>query len=250
MTMPRFLTSLQNPIVKHLVKLRIESAYRYEQNMLVIEGLKPIKEIDVFVKRIFYTPAYIAEVQEIKGEKWEINEAILHKISGMSSPEGIVAEVAMPSFVTLNKSKRVLAFDGLNDPGNVGTLLRTALAFGWEMIYFLPNCCDPFNEKVLRAARGAHFKLHLSKGSLEELQQWIIKESVQPLVADLQGLLPEKVPVAKQRLLVMGNEARGPSKKLKELCQAITIPMSGEMESLNVGVAGGILLYLLADQKE
>ncbi len=250
MTMARSITSLQHPIVKHLVKLRTDSAYRYEQQALVLEGIKPIQEVADYLTKILYTPAHSLDAQLMNQEieKWQITDAILHKISGMPSPEGIFAEIRMPPFVALGKSQQVLALDGISDPGNLGTLLRTALALGWESVYLLPGSCDPFNEKVLRAARGAHFKLNLAKGTAEELQEWVQKESIQALVADLTGMFPQQIPLMSRRLLILGNEAHGVSTAVRRFCSSVTIPMPGEMESLNVAVAGGILLYLLSNR--
>lgn len=247
MTEPRSITSLQHPLVKHLVKLRTDSEERYAHQALVLEGVKPIREVSSLITKLLYTPAYAAVAHSIPGEKWQVTEAILHKISGMSSPEGIVAEIRMPPFVSLDKAQRVLALDGVSDPGNMGTLLRTALALGWEAVYFLPNSCDPFNEKALRAARGAHFKLTLAKGTAEQLQQWVQTNEVQALVADLAGKAPEEVASVSPRLLVLGNEGHGASAAVRGFCQPVTIPMPGEMESLNVAVAGGILLYILSN---
>jgi RNA methyltransferase, TrmH family len=247
MTTPSLITSLQHPLVKHLVKVRTDSSYRYQQQTLVLEGLKPIQEMSSSVTQLLYTPAYASLVPFISGKKWQVTEAILRKISGMTSPEGIIAEIPMPPFVLLDKAKQVLALDGVSDPGNLGTLLRTALALGWETIYFLPGSCDPFNEKAMRAARGAEFKLALAKGTAEHLQQWVEDEGIQPLVADLKGKSPDLVPAASRRLLVLGNEAHGASTVVRHFCLPVTISMPGEMESLNVAVAGGILLYLLSN---
>lgn len=249
MTECRSITSLQHPLVKHLVKLRLDSSYRYEHHALVLDGLKPIQEVFEWITKILYTPAYEVFAQTIPGEKWQVTESIVQKISGMASPEGIVAEVRMPPFAMLGKVKHVLALDGVSDPGNVGTLMRTALALGWEAIYFLPGCCDPFNEKVLRSARGAHFKCSLAKGSAEELQKWVQAEGVQALVADLDGKPPQLLQNVSRRLLILGNEAHGASPVVRNFSQPVTIPMPGEMESLNVAVAGGILLYLLTNNR-
>lgn len=247
--MIRSLTSLQHPLIKHFVKLRADSAYRYESQSLVIEGLKPIQEIEPHLIRILYTPAYAYFADPFTCEKWEVTDAILSKISGMVSPEGIIAEVQLPAFESLDKAHRVLALDGINDPGNMGTLVRTALALGWDAVYFLPGSCDPFNEKALRAARGAHFKMTLARGNVDRLQQWVQRYQVLSLVADIKGEVPEKIATSERRLLVLGNESRGASDAIRQFCQPITIPMPGEMESLNVAVAGGILLYLLGSKK-
>jgi RNA methyltransferase, TrmH family len=249
MTEHRFISSLQHPLVKHLVRLRVDSAYRQEHQAIVLEGLKPIQEISAHMNKLLYTPAYSSMALSFSGEKWEVTESIVQKISGMTSPEGLIAEVRMPPFVSLENANHVLAFDGISDPGNVGTLLRTALALGWETVYFLPGCCDPFNEKVLRAARGAHFKLALAKGSPDQLHRWVEAKEVQSLVADLRGKRAEDIARASHRLLVLGNEAHGASDEIRQFCESVTIPMPGETESLNVAVAGGILLYLLKESK-
>jgi RNA methyltransferase, TrmH family len=242
----RSITSLHHPLVKHMVKLRTDSTYRKEQKLLVFEGVKPIAELSPFFTQLFYTPSYAAQASSLPGKKWQITDAILKKIAGTSSPEGMIAEIPMPPYVLLDKQRLVLALDGIGDPGNLGTLLRTALAFGWETVYFLPGCCDPFNDKALRSARGAHFKLTLAYGTGEELKQWAEKRKAKTLIADLGGKPPEKIAETSPRLLVLGNEAHGASGAIRAFCEPVTIPMPGEMESLNVAVAGGILLYLLS----
>lgn len=239
------ISSVQNPLVKHLVKLRQDGDYRKEQRLIVLEGVKPIQEASRIVQ-LFYTASYASQASFFAGEKFEITEPVLRKISGMTSPEGIVAVVPMPVPISLDKQRYIVALDGINDPGNMGSLLRTALAFGWEAVYFLPGGCDPFNEKVLRAARGAHFKLPFANGTAGELQKWCEKNGVEPFVADLNGEDPAKIKKQKSCLLVVGNEAHGPSPEIRSFCKPVTLPMQGEMESLNAAVAGAILLYLLS----
>lgn len=242
--MKREITSLQHPIVKHLVKLREDSQYRLEQRSLVLEGSKPIQEVQKHVKRIFYT-ASEQPIYSSAAEEWVVTEGILKKISGLNSPEGIVAEVEMPLNANLDDCSFLVVLDCISDPGNMGTLLRTALAFGWEGVFILDGSCDHYNEKVLRAARGAHFKLPIRKGSVDDLQQLIKKQQYQVLIADLKGENPEAIPSTSKRILVLGNEAHGPLLELRRLGQLVSLPMKGEMESLNVAVAGGVLMYLL-----
>lgn len=242
----RSITSLHHPLVKHLVRLRTERSYREQCRTLLFEGAKPIQEMLSSVTRLLYTPSYAAIAHLFAGEKWETTSAVIHKISGLPQPEGIVAEMAQPLFGSLERARRVLALDGLADPGNVGTLLRTAVAFGWDTAYFLPNGCDPFNDKVLRAARGAHFKLSLVHGSADTLSQWAHQSEVCAFVADLHGDPPPPIPSTQRCLLVLGNEAHGPSPEMQTFCHPLSLPMPGPMESLNVAIAGGILLYCLS----
>lgn len=240
------ITSLQHPLVKHLVKLQNDSRYRQTQKTFVLEGFKPLKEVAKHIKKLLYTASVAQQVTMEVAERIEVTDEILQKISGMKSSEGVLAEVEMLPFVSPVDWKFMVALDGVNDPGNVGTLMRTALAFGWDGLLFLPNCCDPYNEKVLRAARGAHFKLPMAKGTIQDLKS-LIQQGYEPLVADIKGKDPGMYMYQRvdKRILVLGNEACGPSSQVVELCQSVSIPMQGEMESLNVSVAGGILLYLM-----
>ena len=248
MTAPHFITSLQHPYVKHLVRLREDSSYRFRERAFLLEGIKAIQEAASSIKRLAYTSAYLPFLKLQAKEEWHVTEEIMKKVCSTVTPEGVVAEMYMPPFSELNKASSILALDGVSDPGNLGTLMRTALALGWEGIFLLPNCCDPYNEKVLRAARGAHFKIPMQKGTFEELRQLAEEGDFQPLVASLQGISPDKIPSSGKKILVLGNEARGPSQKIQGYCSPVAIPMPGEMESLNVAVAGGILLYLLKRQ--
>ncbi len=239
------ISSLQNPLIKHLINLRNDREYRYSQKSIIIEGIKPVIEVAGFIKKLICIES-TAHIDIEVPEKWIVTDAIMKKISGMTSPEGVLAEVQMPTLSALKGVKSVVALDGINDPGNLGTLIRTALALGWEGIFILPNSCDPFNEKAIRAARGAHFRIPIALGKAEELKTLIEKNKLEPFVADLQGTYPEDLEKSSGRLLVLGNEAHGASEEVKRLCSKVTIPMPGEMESLNVAVAGGILMYLLS----
>lgn len=237
------ISSLQNPLVKHLVKLREDKKYRYEKKLIVVEGQTVTKEIIPFIKSLFCLDP--SQLQEFHGERWIVTDAIMKKIAGVSTSEGIVAELHMPSFSDLKGFKHVIAFDGINDPGNLGTLLRTALAFGWEGVFILPNSCDPFNEKVIRAARGAHFRLPIAMGDFDILKKAINENKWCAYAADLEGKSPEEIEKREEKVLILGNEARGISPEVEAICSKVTIPMQGKMESLNVGVAGSILMYLL-----
>lgn len=247
----RRVTSGNHPLVKHLVRLRQNRDYRYEHKSLVIEGIKPVDELGRHVRFkliITYNEAMIpigAEADEIL----IVNDTVMKKVSGMQAPEGLVVEIAMPEPASLEGLKYILALDGVGDPGNLGALLRSALALGWQGVFILDDSCDPFNDKALRAARGATFRLPLAWGSLEQLKEIVNANQLTPLVADINGTELSKLTDYKAVLLVMGNEAHGPSVGVKEFCQAITIAMPGSMESLNVSVAGGIMMYALRSGK-
>ena len=244
------ISSLQHTLVKHLVKLRKNRSYRYENKTVVIEGKKLVSEV-CQKQKARYTLAVDESLVPKKvqaEESYLVSHDILRKISGVQTPEGVLAEVPIPPKSSLEGFRYLVAFDGISDPGNLGTLLRTALALGWEGAFILDNSCDPFNDKAVRAAKGATFRLPIRQGSWEELRALIKNNGLQPVAADLNGKNFDAFSSKEGLLLVLGSEAQGLSEEARECCEKITIPMSGKMESLNVSVAGGILMYILINQ--
>ncbi|KXZ52683.1 hypothetical protein GPECTOR_9g729 [Gonium pectorale] len=194
---------------------------------------------------------------------------------------------------------RLLVLDGVQDPGNLGTLVRSALAFGWDGLFLLPGCCDPLNDKAVRASRGAVLRLPLAAGGLEELAAEAEAAGLTLLSADMEeaGELTgegtmwhgggwhttaleaeagaghwDAMSLARRETsaggggggdgddddecgggggaggvaLVLGSEGQGLSAGVRALCRAVSVPMEGAMESLNVGVAGAILMFALS----
>lgn len=234
------ITSAQNPLIKHLFKLRTNRSYRHEQKKLILVGEKLVR--DVCEKHSAETILFVNTPPAVSANKtFQTTPSIIKKISGVDSPEGIIAEVAMPEIQIESHENRIVALDGIQDPGNLGTLIRTALAFNWGAVWFLPNCCDPFNEKALRAAKGATFKIPLCTGSWEELANL----NHVCYAADTEGTKIENVSPHKKLTLILGSEGQGLTEKSLQISEKITIPMHKQSESLNVGVAGGILMYLL-----
>ncbi|MDN3507215.1 MAG: RNA methyltransferase [Simkaniaceae bacterium] len=228
------ISSLQHPIVKTFVKLQRDRKFRYEKKQIVLQGIKLCSEAEnldiLLVKQDFKHNLQAKEV-------FSVNDAILKKVTGLQNPEPVVALSPMPSFVDLKGKKWILALDGVSDPGNLGTLLRTALALGWDGAFLTESCVDPFNDKALRSAKGATLRLPLQMGSEEELTQ------LGPLlIADSGGKPLEKAHGS--CIVVLGNEASGVSPTLKENHENISIPIQ-KIESLNVAAAGAILLYTL-----
>jgi len=187
------------------------------------------------------------------GQVIRCSRAVLGRAAGIETADtlDVIAEVGTPARASLGPGwggTRVLALDRVQDPGNLGTLLRTAAAFGWDAVYLLPGCCDPFNDKALRASRGAAFKLALAGGDVEGLRG-VAREHqlamVAAAVAPGGGTGRGGGGRARGLCLVMGSEGQGLSEEVAAACQPVEIPMSGDMESLNVGVAGGILMFAL-----
>ena len=230
--------SLQHPIVKDLVKLRKEKRYREEKRSLILEGKKMIFEYRGTIEVLLTTEDVSIPSHLSPKTHFIVPLEIIEKISGTHSPEPLLAKVPFPSRASLNGKTCLLALDRVSDPGNLGTLLRTALAFGFDGI-FLIETTDPFSPKALRAAKGATFHLPIQMGTESELLELVKKNHLTPYVADTQG---ETSSFVSPLVLILGSESHGPSEIFKTRGQTVSIPMESETESLNVAVAGGILM--------
>ena len=236
------ITSLQHPFVKYCVKLRTDKAFRQKERKVLICGSKLITELSTYVplKFLLETDAHINCAKADK--TYIVSEEIIKKISGMQAPEPVCGVIEMPEKKDLSGSNYLLILDGIADPGNLGTLLRSALALGWDGVFLLNNTCDPFNDKALRAAKGATFHIPIQSGSWDDLQQILGKKKFQVLSADLKGTPYNKISCSHPLALVLGSESHGTSNLVKKSFESVSIPMPGPMESLNVAIAGAILL--------
>lgn len=239
----KHLSSTQNPQVKHWVRLRTQRSYRKEQNALLVVGKKMVREL----LQTQYPRILILREGEEAPEGvpviW-VSDRALKKMTGLEAPDGWAAECPFPSYPWPSHPQRILVIDRLADPGNLGTILRTAWALNWEGIFFVGHHVDPFNEKALRAARGATFHLPMRTGTWEELEALVTSEKGVLLAADLEGEPPERMSIQQPLYLVLSHEGGGLNLSQEHL-RKVSIPMSEHVESLNVAVAGSILMYCL-----
>jgi RNA methyltransferase, TrmH family len=236
--------SLQHPIVKHLVKLRTSRRYREECGHLLLEGKKMIEEYQGPIKTLLMTTK--SPPTSIKTKCFcQVSQAVLEKISATPSPEPLLAEVILPPQGTLAGKSPLLALNGVSDPGNLGTLIRTALAMNFKGVFLTTGTTDPYATKAMRAAKGASLLLPIQTGSQEELLTLIQENQLTPYVADAKGtsLQTFQSPL----ILILGNESHGPSSTLKNHAQLLSIPISNKTESLNVAIAGSILMYKIRE---
>lgn len=234
--------STSHDLVKHWVRLQKERSYRHEVGRVLVEGKNALRDLLVRHRpvRLMVTERQLPYFDELCDECIVISEAVAQKISDLESPEGCCAEFALPQPPKQPVLEKVVILDRLQDPGNVGTLLRTCLAFGVQTVICIEPSCDPWNPKVIRAAKGAQFDLSLLLCSWDRLPQ------LGPLlVADAAGVDVRTVPRLDRWALVLGNEAHGAEIPLYVPKTVLSITMSGPMESLNVAQAGAILLYVL-----
>jgi len=231
------ISSLQHDIVKRARKLRESSSSRKEEGVVLVSGAKILLELapHVTINRLFYSEGK-APLKLQADELIEVTEGILKKITGHPSPDGYAAEVLIPKPANAT-GKKSLALDSVQDPNNLGAILRSALAFGIDSVILLPGCADPFHEKAIQAARGAQFNLPLL--FMEALPD-------KPVFgAALNGSPISATSFPDSFILALGNEGHGLSPQIENTCTKITIPIQG-VESLNVSVAAGIFLYELS----
>ena len=250
--------SAGNPYVKHCVRLRGSGRYRQELGRLLLVGDVPVHEVlgagEARAHVLFRREGTASGLEAGSAHVLDVNEAVLRKLSGLENVDGLslAAEVAVPAaadFAAWERGtlRRLLVLDRIQDPGNLGTLFRTAAALDWDGVYLVNGCCDPFNEKAIRASRGSPFRLPVAAGGVKGLQEIRAAHDLQCFSAEPRGPgLPEPRELAGANVcLVLGSEGQGVSDECAAFCDPVGIAMTGAMESLNVGVAGGILMHHL-----
>lgn len=165
------------------------------------------------------------------------------------SPQGVLAVARVPAYSLESvpgQARRILVLDAVQDPGNVGTLIRTAAALGTWGTVALPGTVDVWNAKVVRSAMGAHFHYPALHASWEALQDFCTRHDFALWGADMDGADVATVPPPARCALAVGNEGSGLSPHVRQaLAQCVSLPINPVVESLNVAVAAGILLYQL-----
>lgn len=224
------ITSLTNEKIKETAKL-LEKKYRDKTSTFLVEGFHLVEEAK--------SAGLLIEVftSDEKVEGTLVSKDIIKKLSSTETPQPIIGVVKKPSPKTLGD--RVLVLDNVQDPGNVGTLIRTAIAFGFDSI--IVKGVDVFSPKVIRASQGGIFKLNVVQ--VNDIKEIIQTDSYEIFgaVLDKEAKLYNEVTLPKKLMLVLGNEGQGISQEvINILDQKIYIPIS--FESLNVAIAGGILM--------
>ncbi len=251
------IVSVQNPRVKSWAGL-LEKKGRNEQHRYLLEGVHLVKEAllaDVPLETLLYSleRGIPAELTPWKDDRrWiAVSEPVLAKCCSTKTPQAVVAVAHMvePVADSLLSAPWVLVADGVQDPGNIGTMIRSAAAVGVDAVILGPGCADLYAPKTVRATMGALFQvpvLQLTKTSeLVHLLQQVRSSGTQVLVAALEGgATMYDVDWRERSWLVVGNEGSGVSPEIVAVAsQNVYIPMSGQTESLNVAMAATVLLY-------
>jgi TrmH family RNA methyltransferase len=236
---------------------------RERHSLFVAEGVRSVEELlqsELVVKGVLTAPqldgaprgsALRALINERRIETANVNDAEFRSAAETESPQGVIAIAEIPahSFAGLHgrTSMRVLVLDSVQDPGNVGTILRTAAALGATATVALPGTVDLWNAKVVRSAMGASFHHVAFHSDAEEFFAFLEAEGVALWGADVAGVPVGSVMPPATLALAVGNEGAGLSSTVRARAERlVSLPISGAVESLNVSVAAGILLYELS----
>lgn len=245
------ITSLDNERVKKYRKLR-EKKYRDRLNLFLVEGWHLVLEAYQagFVEEVILTEEVTCELDV---PKIYVTQEIIKKITELDTPVPILALCHKVENDPQKIGQRILMLDGIQDPGNLGTILRSAKAFHVDTVILGTKTVDLYNAKVLRSTQGMLFHLHVIEGDLVELIPKIKKQGI-PIygtkVESGEDVRKLETSAKTQYALVMGNEGNGVTEEVLSLCDHyLYIQMDSEVESLNVAVATSILLYEL-DRRE
>lgn len=238
------ITSRNNPLVRRVFSLR-EKKFRREAGEYVAEGIKSVREAAASGAHIrLLVRAERVPAQDIAADgELVVSDGVFEKLSEEVSPQGVLAVIEAPDCTPAPPRSLALLLDGVSDPGNMGTVLRTADAAGYTDVY-LRGCTDPFAPKSVRASMGGIFRVRLHIGGDEALRAALA--GVPLVCADMGGENVFRFTPPARFCLVVGNEANGVTEEVRAACaHTVRVPMRPVCESLNAGVSAGILMYLL-----
>jgi len=243
-------TSRQNPLCAHFRKLAASRTFREEAGEFLCDSPKLLSEAvkwGAAVCAVAYTRReLLPEGLPEDARLIQVSESVMEAVSPAKTPQGVVFSCKLPPApeVEYLAPGRYLLLEGVQDPGNVGTILRTANAFGWA-VFLLEGCADPYSPKTVRSAMGVHFRSEITCTSLERAAA-LVKASGLPLYATALGEDTADIRQAdlSNCAVIIGSEGRGVSSRALELCSGtLKIPMEPCCESLNAAVAAGIVLW-------
>ena len=237
------ITSLDNKKIKDVVKLQ-NKKYRDLTNTFVVETTHLVEEVEKagIVKELFLVEDEFVD----RDDTYFITKDIMKKISSMESPSNVLAVCEKSNSKEIIGSK-ILLLDEIQDPGNLGTIIRSSAAFGVTTIILSNDTVDLYNSKVIRASEGMFCHINIITMDLEEAIKEIKDKGIKVYGTNVvNGKEVNTISDKSSYALVMGNEGNGVKKHIQELCdENLYIPMNESCESLNVGVACSILLYEL-----
>lgn len=256
------ITSSQNPKIQQVRRLSAKKREREESGCYLIEGVRLVEEALKYADDCSYllyaeplnerARNLVYSFQQRGIETEEISSQLMASSADTDTPQGVLAVMRMHKAELPVRGDFFVLADGIQDPGNLGTLFRTCAAAGVQSLVLMPGCVDVYNPKVIRSAMGAHFRLPFFQMSWLDAGIWLRgMPGMQILTADSNGGKScWEMELKQPTTLIIGSEGAGPCAQALALSDGrILIPMPGNMESLNAGIAAGILIFEVVRQR-
>ncbi len=253
------ITSRDNINIKNAVKLKSSSKFRRQSGLFIAEGLRicfdamlsgaVINTLFVSEKAVNKYAEKLNKLASYSAKSFIVSDKIFELISDTENSQGIVCVIKaldkISEFDTIKKNGKIIALDNVQDPNNLGTILRSAEAFGIDCVVMSRDCCDVYSPKVVRGSMGAVFRLpFIICGSIEEFLADNPELNSYAAVLDSDAVLLGNTDFITPCVAVIGNEGNGLKQNTIDACDyKITIPMGGNAESLNASVAASIIIW-------
>ena len=235
------ITSVHNDTIKKIIKLK-QKKYREETNLFLVEGYHLVEEARAHqcIKKIITTLD-----EEFEEETLYVSSDVMKKLAFTQTPQPIMAICQKESSnQDIIPGKRYLLLDRVQDPGNVGTMIRTALALGIDQVIMSQDCVDLYNDKVIRATQGGLFQMNICIMDLKEAIIDLKSQGVEVYGTCLQNAYSIHTYEKKEKMaFVMGNEGQGVSQEILQQCDHLVYIPIESLESLNVSIAAAITMY-------
>ena len=255
--------SSANPLIKRIRSLQRRKA-RYQERAFVVEGVRAVTDVltagaqpeMIALREDAADQDFLQELEE-KGLSWRMVDArLFESLTDQPHPQGVLAVVPMleyASSIPSRDSKGIplsMLLDGVRDPGNLGTLLRSAAGAGVDHVYLSPDTVDPYNPRAVRAAMGAHFRVGFSQITLSMISD-VLSSARTVGLAEADGDVDyDAVDWTSSALIIVGGEANGASILVRKMApMKVRIPLASDVESLNAAVAGSLLVFEAARQR-
>ena len=253
------ITSAQNKKIQEVRRLGSKRREREASGLYIAEGIRLVEEALPHAEDCAYllwsaplsprAEALVRAFAEAGVSVEEITPQLMDSVAGTDSPQGVLAVMKMAPLPLPKQADFVIAADGIQDPGNLGTLFRTAAAAGADALLLMPGCADEFSPKVVRSGMGTHFRLPFARMDWDQARDWLRSfPQMQILAADSDGGVScWRTDLRKPTALIIGSEGSGVSRLVRKNADgALSIPMRGKINSLNASVAAGILTFAVA----
>ena len=255
------ITSSQNPKLKLVRALQGRPKERSDASAFLAEGVRLIEEAlsaEWPIRFVLYSDGIsergLVLVSKLRNAGFEVDDVagdLLQAVSETENSQGILAVLELSNLPIPDQQNFILIPDQIRDPGNLGTLIRTASAAGVQAILLPPETTDAFAPKVVRAGMGGHFWLPIHTMEWNEIERVCKGAGLEVFLADMYGQPCWKADFRNPLALIIGGEAEGASEQARQLAKGtISIPISEKVESLNAGVAGAVLMFEVVRQRK